>query len=187
MSISSHFSKGSPLRFAITFVGLFLLFYYFNIFFFGITSKGNYYSAYLDEHLNYIRALRYALLHTSAKLLNWMGFIAIVSDYELLVAAHSMIRVVYTCLGLGVISFFAAFVLAYPKTVKSKLTLLFTGILGIQVLNIIRFMLLALYWNRSRARVIDHHLIFDVIIYILISLTLYYWVSSKKNNLHAAN
>ncbi|TSD65857.1 hypothetical protein FFF34_000205 [Inquilinus sp. KBS0705] len=187
MTNKHYFKKSSPVRFVITFLVLFLLFYYFNVFYFGITSKGNHYSAFLDEHLNYIKWLRWILLHSAAKVLNWLGYMSLVSNYELLAVGHSKIRLIYTCLGLGVMSFFAAFVMAYPKTLKSKIILLITGLLGIQVLNILRFILLALYWNRTKERIIDHHIIFDVFIYIVIAVTLYHWVNSKKNNPDAAN
>jgi exosortase/archaeosortase family protein len=187
MPVKQYLKKQSPVRFAIVFVVLFLLLYYFNILFFGITLKGNYYSPFLAKHLNYIDALRWVLLHSAAQMLTWLGFITRVSKYELLVAGHGVIKLIYTCLGLGVMSFFAAFIIAYPKTLRSKLILLVTGILGIQILNIIRFMLLALYWTRSKTRIIDHHLIFDIIIYIIIAITLYHWVNSKKNDPRAAN
>jgi exosortase/archaeosortase family protein len=175
------------LWFSIKFIVLFLSFYYFNILFFGLTSPGNSYSAFLDDHLNYIDWLRWILLHTSCAILNLFGFTCITSANQLLVAGHGVIDLIYTCLGLGVMSFFAAFVIAYPKKIKAKLLFLTAGLLSIQILNIIRLMLLALYWNKNRARIIDHHVIFDVIIYIVIIVALYKWVNNKATNPHAAN
>lgn len=173
--------------FSIKFLLLFLLFYYFNIMFFGLTQPGGNYNAFLDYHLNYITWLRWGLLHISATVLKAFGFTAIVNDTELLAAGHGKIRLIYTCLGLGIMSFFAAFVLTYPKKWKARLIFLVTGLLGIQVLNIIRLMLLALYWNRSKARIIDHHVLFDVSIYIIISVVLYYWINNKATNPDAKN
>jgi exosortase/archaeosortase family protein len=173
--------------FSIKFLVLFLLFYYFNIMFFGLTSPGNNYNAFLDEHLNYVAWLRWGLLHTSSFILNHIGFISIVSTTELLVVSHNKIQLIYSCLGLGVMSFFAAFVIAYPKKLKPKLWFLLAGLLGIQALNILRLMVLALYWNRSRARIVDHHLIFDVFIYIVIVIALFRWVNNTSTNQNAAN
>jgi len=99
----------------------------------------------------------------------------------MLVAGHGAIQVVYACLGLGVISFFAAFVIAYPKPLKPKLIFLITGILLIEVLNIIRFMLLALFWNPHTAKIIDHHTIFNIIIYIIVAVSLYFWIKTPQN------
>jgi exosortase/archaeosortase family protein len=172
--------KNSPFRFVLIFVGLFLLFYYFNIGFFGVTSPGHHYSPFLAEHLNYIQALRWLLLHSSAFILKCLGFATVVNDHNLLIAGRGAIRMVYTCLGLGVMSFFIAFVIAYPKPAKAKIWFLIAGLLGIQLLNIIRFMLLALYWTKSTAQFIDHHTIFNITIYILISITLYFWVTNDN-------
>ncbi|HTD98445.1 MAG TPA: hypothetical protein VK668_04130 [Mucilaginibacter sp.] len=174
-------SKESPLRFIIIFLGLFLVLYYFNIFFFGITSSGNHYNAFLAEHLNYIRGLRYLLLHISAQLLNWMGYTAITSDYELLVVGHGTIQLVYSCLGLGVMSFFTAFVIAYPKKLKAKLLFLASGIFIIQLLNILRFVLLALFWRKKGGLIVDHHTIFNIIIYLIIAISIYFWVKHDDN------
>ncbi|OOQ58091.1 hypothetical protein BC343_10560 [Mucilaginibacter pedocola] len=175
------------LKFALRFGLLFLVFYYFNIFYFGLTSPGGNYSEFLDQHFNYITWLRTGLLHTSAFLLNLIGFTAKAGAIQLMVVNHGIIELIYTCLGLGVMSFFAAFVITYPKKTKHKLLFLFSGLLCIQALNIVRFMLLALYWNRSLNRIIDHHTIFNVIIYIIIMIALYKWINHKASNPDAAN
>jgi exosortase/archaeosortase family protein len=171
------FEKGSPARFIAIFLPLFLFFYYFNLFYFGITSPGNHYNAFFATYFNYIRALRYLLLHTTAKLLHWMGYAAITSETDILVAGHGALKLIYSCLGLGVISFFSAFVLAYPKKLKAKLLFLFSGIVVIELLNVIRFVVLAIFWDKNEdTQIVDHHTIFNIIIYIIIGITLYFWV-----------
>jgi exosortase/archaeosortase family protein len=171
----------SPIRFILVFLTLFVVFYYFNILFFGLTSPGNHYNAFLADSLNYIRGLRYLLLNITAQILTWLGYTAITSDYELLVVGHGVIQLVYSCLGLGVISFFAAFVIAYPKKLKPKLLFLVTGILVIELLNIVRFVLLALFWNKQKGLILDHHTIFNIIIYIIIAISIYFWVKHDDN------
>ncbi|HVW96629.1 MAG TPA: glycosyltransferase [Mucilaginibacter sp.] len=179
----------SPLRFIIGFAVLFAAFYYFNILFFGLTLPGGHYLPFVADHLNYIAGLRELLLQSSATLLHWLGYDVITNNYELLVPGHTAIKLVYSCLGLGVMSFFSAFVIAYPVKFKQKVWFLVGGILVIQVLNVIRFVLLALYWNSNHNRVVDHHLIFNIFIYIIIACTLYFWVkrSDKLLNAHAAD
>jgi len=113
---------------------------------------------------------------SSAGLLNLLGFGAIYNEYELLVAGHGAIQLVYSCLGLGVMSFFAAFVLAYPKKFKSKWVFLISGIIGIELLNILRFVLLAIFWDKKGTHILDHHTIFNILIYVIIAITLYFWV-----------
>lgn len=176
-------------KFVVKFLVLFLLFYYFNILFFGLTNPGNLYSPFLANYLNYIQGIRWILLNSSTGLLNLLGFSAICDNYNLLVAGRGTIQVVYACLGLGVISFFTAFVLAYPKPLKSKIIFIIAGILTIEVLNVLRFALLALFWNKSDSKIIDHHTIFNIVIYILIAISLYFWVKAdnKSNTAYATD
>ncbi|NOW98785.1 exosortase Y [Mucilaginibacter sp. SG564] len=169
----------SPIKFALKFIILFLLFYYFNILFLGLTSHGNHYNAFLATYLNYIQALRSLLLSGSAFVLRVMGFDVIHNQLDLLVAGKGSIRLAYDCLGLGVMSFFSAFVIAYPKQLKSKLLFLILGLFGIQFLNIIRFVLLALFWSKKTNGIFDHHTIFNIVIYLLILISLYFWVKRE--------
>jgi exosortase/archaeosortase family protein len=166
-----------PAKFALTFIGLYLVFYYFNIGFFSLTSHGRHYNAFAAAHLNYIHWLRVGLLHASAAILNHIGFTAITSEYQLLVAGRGIITVVYSCLGLGLMSFFAAFVLTYPKQGgAARYWFLILGLLAIQVLNVLRFTLLVLFWHGNTPHIADHHTIFNLIMYVMIMVSLYFWV-----------
>ena len=176
-------NKNELFKFIISFVLLFPVFYYFNVLFFGITTPTNhhYYNAFLANHFNYISWLRELLLNSSAQILNLVGFAAITNEYNLLVAGHGILQLVYSCLGLGVISFFTAFVLSYPKKLKSKIVFLVFGVLGIEILNILRFVLLAIFWNKRNTQIVDHHTIFNTFIYLIIAVSLFFWVNKGGN------
>lgn len=177
-----------PIKFIGLFIVLFLLFYFFNIIFFSITSaRSNHYFPFLATHLNYIDWLRWILLQSSTQILKWLGYVAICNKYYLLVAGRGEIQLVYTCLGLGVMSFFAAFALAFPKPLKSRLVFLICGLIGIQLLNVARFVLLSLYWGRQSSHRIDHHTIFNVFIYIVILSSLYFWIKTDNRKPDATN
>lgn len=177
--------KNPVIKFIATFIILFAVFYYFNILFFGITSPGNHYSPFLAEHLNYIQTLRSLLLICSKQVLSWLGYAVITNQYDLLVAGRGSIRLVYSCLGFGLISFLSAFVIAYPKPLKAKIIFLITGIITIEFLNVLRFVLLALFWNKKDNQIIDHHTIFNITLYILIMISLYFWVKHNDKVIKA--
>lgn len=175
-------------KFIIVFLLLFVVFYYFNIYYFAVTTPtSRHYNAFIAEHLNYIKGLRLTLLAISTNLLNLMGFTTIHDDYIMLVAGHGSIQVVYKCLGLGVMSFFAAFVIAYPKSVKAKIVFIIAGILVLQFLNVIRFMLLAVFWTKTGSTTLDHHSIFNFVIYLIVAAALYFWVNPVSQKKHAKN
>lgn len=175
-------------RFIITFLGLFLIFYCFNIFYMGITAPGNFYSPFLADNLNYIQWLRTLLLSVSSGILEWLGYQTLTTEYTLHIAGRGGIRLVYSCLGYGVMSFFAAFVLAYPKPLKSKLFFLIFGLILIQALNISRFILIALYWrDLPFLGAVDHHTLFNIILYLILIAVLYFWVNAAPNTVAVAS
>jgi exosortase/archaeosortase family protein len=183
--LNSKTAQNKPIKFAITFLVLFLLFYYFNLWAFSRTNLGSpHYNAWLAQHFNYIQGLRWLLFVLTSTLLKGLGYAVVYNNYKLLVAGHATIQVVYSCLGLGVLSFFAAFVIAYPKPLKSKLIVFFIGVLGIEFLNVIRFAVLALYGSKAN-QLIDHHTLFNIVIYVLIAAGLYFWI--KRDIAEAPN
>jgi exosortase/archaeosortase family protein len=170
--------KHNPLRFAVIFIVLFVCFYYFNIMYLGLTSPGNHYIAFLADHLNYIQWLRTLLLLCSKQVLVWMGYTTITNNLDLLVAGHYIIELAYSCLGFGVMSFLGAFTIAYPNPVKQKIIFFIAGVLIFQLLNIARFIVLALYWKPQNNHIIDHHTIFNILIYLIITISVYFWIKN---------
>lgn len=180
--------KSKAVKFSITFVALFLAFYYFNIGFFSITSpESRHYNAFIADNFNYIRLLRRLLLSSTSFALRCARFASVMNEYQLRIAGYGGIRLVYSCLGLGLMSFFSAFVIAYPKALNKKLLFLFGGLLAIQVLNVLRMAAVALFWGKEAQRIIDHHVIFNGIIYVIIAIALYFWVTADDRKKHATN
>ncbi|MGY3211677.1 exosortase Y [Mucilaginibacter sp. HD30] len=172
--------KSKAVKFSITFIAVFLAFYYFNTGFFSITSaQSANYNSFIASNFNYIRLLRHILLFCTSFFLRCVGFSNVTNEYELLIAGRGGIRLIYSCLGLGLMSFFTAFVIAYPKPFKKKLVFLIAGLVIIQVLNVLRMALVALFWGRKAQHIIDHHIVFNSIIYIIIAIGLYFWVTAN--------
>ncbi|MXV52811.1 hypothetical protein GS399_17705 [Pedobacter sp. HMF7647] len=170
--------KDPATRFAVLFLILFAGLYWFNLLYIGITAKGGLYFPFLDEHLNYIRWFRHILLFLSAKILSLLGYSSMTTDTVLSVPGHGGIILIYSCLGYGVMSFFTAFVLAWPKPFKDKWLFLVLGLILIQVLNIIRFVLLSLYWNKVSLGM-DHHTLFNIVLYVILLGVMYWWIVRK--------
>ncbi|MFA6088104.1 exosortase Y [Mucilaginibacter sp.] len=175
--------------FVIKFLGLFALLYGFYIIYLSLTAPGGLYSPFLDKHLNFIAWLRYVLIESSSATLQLLGYQTKTNITQMLVVKHNIINVGYDCLGFGVMTFFTAFVIAYPGVLKAKLYFFFVGIISIQLLNLVRFMLLALYWKHSNVYITDHHTIFNLIAYLLIAVSIYFYTryQDKYFKLHAAN
>ncbi len=169
-------SKKPELQFAFRLIFLFAIFYYFNLFYNGLMTVGGNYNSFLAQHFNYIQALRNFLLHASSAALNFLGYQTKINNFSLMAVSYSRINLSYDCLGLGVMSFLTAFALTYPAAFKAKLWLLIGYISGFQLLNILRFMLLAVYGKGEGFHQINHHTVFNLLIYALLTVTLYVWI-----------
>lgn len=171
--------KDKSTRFVIIFFSLFALFYYFNLFFIGITGEGGlFYSPFIDRHLNYIRWLREALIAVSAFVLSLFGYETIQYPYRLKLVGGVSVGIVYSCLAYGVMSFYAAFFVAFPVRWRYKWKVLVLGLLAINLLNVLRICAVLIAYSFFREpgeQLLDHHLLFNVVVYAIIALIIYFW------------
>jgi exosortase/archaeosortase family protein len=178
--------NNSTNRFLLTFLGIFAFLYYCNIAFIGLVAPGGYFVPILAEYFNYIEGLRSFLLYSSESILNASGFETFKQGIWFRVVGHGGFNLAYDCLGYGVMSFFAAFVVAFPKSTKSKLWFLPAGLVLIQSLNILRFVLLGVFWKKSELRqMFDHHDIFNIVLYLALLSVMYLWINSGNKKLKA--
>ncbi len=177
--------KDAYIRFVISFVSLYLILYYFNEVYIGITAKGGIYVPFLDQNLNYIKWWRNFSIQITADILRWLGNIVYTNATQLKVIGKSGFTLVYSCLGYGIMSAFTAFCISFPSPFKYRVGFMLFGLIFIQIMNIGRFVLLSLYWNNhNRFLGLDHHDLFNILIYISLIVISYLWIrhSSKIKN-----
>jgi exosortase/archaeosortase family protein len=147
-----------------------------------MSSGGRFYNEYVTAHFNYIQGLKTMLIVPAVWIIKLFGFYAIHNESDVLVVSGPYLRVNYACLGLGVMSFLVAFVIAFPAKLKAKWQLLVFGIIMIYVLNMLRIAALGIllgYFKSTRNEFKWHHEIFNILVYICVFVVLYYWI--KKN------
>lgn len=169
--------------FVVKLLVLYLLFSQGNIFMNSVMSiGGRFYNEYLAQNFNYIQGLKYALIKPAVWIIKLFGFYAIHNEMDVMVVNGPYLRVNYDCLGLGVMSFLAAFIFAFPAKLKPKIRLFIFGMIMIYVLNILRIAGLGVllgFFKSQRHNFTYHHEVFNIIVYILIFMLLYFWI--KKN------
>ncbi len=173
--------KDRGIRFIGRFIGLFLLFYCFNLFYIGLTAEGgSFYWEFAERNLNYIRGLRDFLIASASKILEILGYDTYISAYRLKIIGGVSVGVGYSCLGFGLMSSFAAFIIAYPRTFSEKTAMLIFGFSVINLLNVLRIaavgMVYSYYSNKQVYLNIDHHLIFNCIVYAVLIAIVYKWL-----------
>jgi len=171
------------IKFVVTLFILYIFFSQGNIFMNSVmTPTGRYYNAYIADHFNYIQGLKTALIKPAVWIIKLFGFYAIHNEMDVMVVNGPYLRINYSCLGLGVMSFLAAFVLSFPASWKSTFKMLLIGIISIYLLNIARIAGLGLlfgFFQSQRNYFEYHHEIFNVLVYIVIFMMLYIWI--RKN------
>ena len=171
------------IKFIIALFVLYILFSQGNLFMNSVMSPGGkFYNAYIAEHFDYIQGLKTALIIPAVWIIKLFGFYAIYNEMDVMVVSGPLLRINYSCLGLGVMSFLAAFVLSFPASWKSTFKMLIIGLISIYVLNILRIAGLGILFGtfQSQRNYFEyHHEIFNIIVYIIIFIMLYIWI--KKN------
>ncbi|RYF19791.1 MAG: hypothetical protein EOO42_13720 [Flavobacteriales bacterium] len=169
--------------FVLKLVVFYLLFSQGNLFMNSVLNEtGRFYNAFLTEHFNYIQWVRSSLIVPATWVIKLFGFYAIHNEMDVLVVDGPHLRVNYSCIGLGVMSFLLAFVLAFPAKVKAKVRLFIIGTIMIYVLNVLRIAGLGIllgHFKSQRENFTYHHEVFNIIVYICIFALLYFWI--KKN------
>lgn len=172
------------LKYLLKFFLLITAFYYFNIIFFSLTTPyGNYYFPFLEQHLNYIAWLRSAILFLSNEISRLIGIQSFVpNSFTLASVGGTRLIVGEPCLGLGVLSFWAGFVIADDSSFRRKLRWCFGGFLIIYLINCARvaFMLKAFEENWTFVTKSDYHTAFNVFAYAFVFLLIFLYNRSGR-------
>jgi len=164
------------------FLGSFLVLYYGTLLVIGLSSKDDYYSSFVANYLDFVTPLRWSLLHASDAIVRLMGYQTNYQDqFTLAIAGGQGIRLVYSCVGYGVMSFWAAFIFANYGRLAAKVKWLILGWVILWCLNVLRLSLLLLadVKNWGMPLGIDHHTLFNVAAYGAIFFLIY--VYDKRN------
>ncbi|MBK0382053.1 exosortase/archaeosortase family protein [Pedobacter sp. SD-b] len=174
------------IRFFLILVLGYFFFSYFFRFWIGLCAQGGLYWQFANEHLDFIRAYRHFLIGGSTVICDIFGLRYLTNDTSLRIIGHGGIKIVYSCLGYGIISILMALSLAVPnQKVKDRVLFLVFSIIGFTLLNILRLFVVSYYAHYARKMQIDHHTLFNVFCYLLILIGIYWWIkkSAKMNEL----
>jgi exosortase/archaeosortase family protein len=169
--------KDKPfLRFLAVFFGIFLLLYFGALWLSGLAVPGGSYSSFVDHYLDIAAWMRSALIGSAKWFLSFWGTATFREDeYILRSDSGKAIRLVYSCLGFGVMSFWAAYAIASAGSIKRKAAWLFGGLLLIFLINALRIALVLQAAEKGKRFPFgwDHHTWFNITAYFLILLLIF--------------
>jgi exosortase/archaeosortase family protein len=182
MNKLSHQNKQLLLYFA-KFGSAVALFYFGTLGVIGLSTPDNAYSPFVANHLNFINPLRYSLLCGAKLLLSAFGYTThLTSQFVLTMESGNGIRMVYSCVGYGVMSFWAAFIIANKGSIIKKMSWVGFGLAALWAINVLRVSILLVAINKNWPIPLgwDHHTWFNIIAYAAIFLMIYFYDRSSK-------
>ncbi len=171
------------IKFAAVFFAVFVLCYFGTQLIIGLAAPGGNYSPFVANYLNYTDLLRDALLRSTQSLLSLFHMPAHRSGNYILRGENGRgIKMVYACLGYGVMSFWVAYTTATSAPVKQKIVWLFAGLILLYAINVCRLALVlaSTQKNWSFPFGIGHHTWFNIAAYSLIFLMMYFFEKNIK-------
>ena len=171
------------IRFIFIFAAVFSLCYYGALLITGIAVPGGSYSPFIEKYLNVAAWLRTSLMHGTKLLMSLLGTQSFrESDYVLRATGGEGIRLVYGCLGFGVMSFWSAYIAATIAIIPKKIWWFVCGLFLIWTINLIRLSLVLQAqisgWHFPLG--LGHHTWFNIAAYLAIFMMMYFFEKSIK-------
>lgn len=144
----------------------------------GLSTPENYYNQFVADYFNFIGPLRTSLLLASHWILSIFGFQTFLSnEFTLSIQGGAGVRMVYSCIGYGVMSFWGAFVFANKGGWQKKLKWILGGWAALWFINVVRVSLLLLATDKNWSIPFgwDHHTWFNIAAYALIFGMIYFY------------
>ena len=178
------FSNKGFIKFVIKFLLIFALCYLGSLAVIGLSAPGGYYSPFINHYLNFISWIRVSLLFGTKTVLKVAGIDTYyVGEYILRKVNGRGVKLVYGCIGYGVMSFWIAFIAASSSKFKKKIVWITGGLLLIWLINISRISLLLVATNNNWKMPLgwDHHTWFNIVAYIAIFTMMYFFDKSLND------
>ncbi len=179
------FAQKKFIQFIIIFFAVFSICYFGTLLVIGLSVPGGSYSPFVAKYLNYVDLLRNSLLAATKFILSFFNIPTYrLGDYTLRGSNGRGIKMIYACIGYGVMSFWIAYTLATRAVLKKKIIWLFAGLLLLWVINVCRLalVLVSTQHNWSFPFGWDHHTWFNIIAYTFIFLMMYFFEKNIKAN-----
>lgn len=171
------------LWFAGKFLLLFCIFYFGTIFWIGLAAPGGLYSPFVEKYLDYVSWIKRSLIWAVGIVARWSGHQTYTfPDHIIGIKNGPSVKIAMDCVGYGVYSFWAAYVIANNGSLAKKAAWIIGGLLLLWAINAgrISLFLLALQQKKQMPFGIDHHTWFNIVAYAIIFLMIWFYEKKMK-------
>ncbi|WP_207495266.1 archaeosortase/exosortase family protein [Aridibaculum aurantiacum] len=164
----------SGYRFIIKLLGIFCVLYFGHIFYWSASDpKGLIFIPIIESEGQpfYMEFLRSTILHSANNVLHLLDHNASIYGH-VLVLGEKGVRLNSSCIGIGLFSFWIAFVVAHEKNFKTTITWILLGVLIFWIVNVIRIatLLMSLIKGWKPVFNIEHHDLYNFFVYLVVLL-----------------
>lgn len=178
------------IRFILLFCFTFLFFYFAALYVTGLAVPGGQFSPFVEKYFNVAGWLRTSLIQATKWVVGLFGIQSLrTNEYVLRIPGANGIRIVYSCLGFGVMSFWVAYIIATVAKFSSKIKWLCVGLIIIWIINVVRISMVLLSGNKGWKFPFgwDHHTWFNIVAYLSIFTLMYFFEKEiKKIDIHGS-
>ena len=161
---------------------LFGILYYGTIAWIGIAAPGGIYSPFIENYLDYVSWIKYSLMYASKFYVGLFGIETYFApEYVIRFVNGRGVLIAMDCVGYGVYSFWLAYTIANPGTVKRKLLWSLGGVFLLWFINSLRIALFLTAVNKDWPMPfgLDHHTWFNIFAYLAIFTMMYFFEKSQ--------
>lgn len=173
------------LLYILKFLATFCVLYYSTYALIGLASPASYYSPFVDHYLDYVSGIKNSLIWGASLFLKMLGIATQpLNNFALRIVGGKGVVVAQSCVGIGVYSFWIAFVVANRGSMRKKIMWIIFGLLGLWLINVIRIALFLLAVNKGWPMPLglDHHTWFNIFAYLLIFILIWFYDRRGKIN-----
>ncbi|MBC7938140.1 MAG: exosortase/archaeosortase family protein [Rhizobacter sp.] len=171
------------IRFVVKFLLLFCAFYFGTLAVIGLAAPGRLYSPFIENYFDYVSWIKQSLLWSVGIISGWLGYETYtLPDYIIRVKTGGGVKIAMDCVGYGVYSFWAAYVIANDGRWVKKVLWVTGGLLLLWLVNSLRISLVLIAYHEKKPMPfgIDHHSWFNIVAYAFIFLMI--WLYERKGS-----
>lgn len=169
--------------FLIKFLLFFCIFYYGTKAVIGLAAPGGMHVAFIEKYADYVSWLKQSMLWSVGIMSGWAGYgTTVLPGFIIKINNGAGVLIAMSCVGYGVYSFWAAYVIANSGSWQKKLSWALGGLFFLWLINSIRItlVLIALQLRKPMPFGVDHHTWFNIVAYIAIFGMI--WMFERKQS-----
>ncbi|HRE65252.1 MAG TPA: archaeosortase/exosortase family protein, partial [Ferruginibacter sp.] len=146
------------------FLGIFALCYFGTLAIIGLSAPGGLYAPFVEKYVDYVSWIKQSLVWATRMVVSWFGYETYTKpDFIIRMVNGGGVKIAMDCVGYGVYSFWAAYIIANKGQWMQKIFWVLGGLFFLWLINVTRisFLLISIHKGKTFPFGWDHHTWFN--------------------------